>query len=144
LSLSPRARGGYLVELTPEAASVDARTLVSELAATDGGTVEPQPQAGRFVIDMLPARAEMLGRDARGNRIADATQSQDKRPENGRAVPNGHGSMVWAYTYDGAGNIVAAGSDSYAYDTSNPLIRATVGLASNTMAYQYDAHLEMN
>ena len=57
----PSGQERYLVELTPEAAaSVDARTLVSELAATYGGTVEPQSQAGRFVIDILAARAAML------------------------------------------------------------------------------------
>jgi RHS repeat-associated protein len=132
----PSGQGRYLVELSTEAAAVDARTLVSELAATYGGTVEPRSQAGRFVIDILPARAEMLGRDARVTRIAEAAPADQRRP---RAVPNGNGNMSWAYSYDGAGNIVAAGSDSYAYDTANRLIRATVGGASNTMAYQYDA-----
>lgn len=93
----PSGQGRYVVELMPEAAaSVDARTLVSELAATYGGTVEEQPQAGRCVIDILPGRAEMLGRDPRVTRIAQAVQSQDKRPENARAVPNGNGSMSWA------------------------------------------------
>jgi RHS repeat-associated protein len=136
----PAGQGRYLVELTSEAASSgDARTLVSELAATYGGSVEPQPQAGRFVIDMLPARAELLGRDSRVTRITEARQSQDKKPENGRAVPNGNGSMSWAYSYDGAGNIATMGADSYAYDTANRLIRATVGGTNNTMAYQYDA-----
>jgi RHS repeat-associated protein len=56
-----------------------------------------------------------------------------------RVVPNGSGTLSWTYTYDGAGNITATGSDQYAYDTANRLIQATVGGANNTMAYQYDA-----
>lgn len=70
---APTGQSRYVIELAPEVtATCDARTVVDELAATYGGTVEPQSEAGRFVIDLLPARAELLRRDAQVATIAEA------------------------------------------------------------------------
>jgi YD repeat-containing protein len=55
-------------------------------------------------------------------------------------TPMGSGSMVLGpYTYDGSGNIIAVGTDTYWYDIVGRLKSATAG-TNNVQTYTYDIY----
>jgi RHS repeat-associated protein len=133
---SPADSHRYRVELKDEVLAGDPATALRELAATYGGTLESPTPGAPYVIDLSPARAEMLRKDARVRAFAELSTASGHA---NRIIANGAGSPPSNYSYDGAGNITAAGSDTYRYDTANRLLTATAGGPANGVSYAYDA-----
>jgi len=125
--------------------------IAARLAATYGGSLEPYAAEGfhGFVIVLTPQRARMMSGD---DEVADVEELPFTTAGGQTAVPppsaaavakrpqmrtNATGDWSRTYSYDGSGNITAAGTDSFRYDL---LSRVTTGTVNGlTQSYDYDA-----
>src|SRR5260221_13289772 len=124
----------YAITLTAEtsAGAPDLAALARELAATYGGVLETPPRSGEaLIVRMLPERERLAANDPRVQSITEVATP--------RKLVSNDCSTCWTYSYDGAGNITAAGADTYRYDTVSRLLTATAGGAANSVTYGYDA-----
>jgi RHS repeat-associated protein len=125
---------GYAIMLTAEASAgaPDLAALARDLAATYGGVLESPSRNGEaLIVLMLPERERLAASDPRVQSITEVAIP--------RHVAADVCSTCWTYFYDGTGNITAAGTDTYRYDTANRLLTATAGGPANGVSYAYDA-----
>ena len=141
--------GRYVVTLADSVAEDLIESSVRGMAMSYSGQLEPPPSSNvrQFAISMAPARARTLSTDPRVREVVEIPQSD----EAGSATAPSHAdlsrhglvpvaqdfSSSGTYLYDGAGNIKAIGSDSFAYDVVGRLKEATV--QASLQSYNYDA-----
>src|SRR5947209_20605517 len=83
------------------------RNSAAATAAAYGGTLVATPGEGAELEIVVPAaQADALSHDPR---FATARRV-------GTPARNDAGTLSWAYSYDGAGDITAAGTDTFSYD----------------------------
>ena len=120
----------YVLQLKPEAQVLDARAAAEQVARTYGGELiaGDGALAGQYVVKVSASRARMMIAD---HRVARLTPVAD-------ALSAAEWSSGVSYTYDGSGNITAAGADQFVYDTLNRIKVSTV--AGEKRTYTYDAY----
>jgi RHS repeat-associated protein len=133
----------YVVTLRSEAAD-DLATVKQELAAIYGARLEiaDSSDARQFVMTMLPARARLLGVDPRVRGVVEAPISAPVPAASPRHLTphtTGYGDdgQSGTYAYDGSGNIIAIGMDTFQYDVQQRLTQAVIRGVTET--YTYDA-----
>ena len=116
----------YVVRLS--AASVAERLeLADHLARQYGGRIIGRDSvAGDATIEMTVAQADALARD---RRVASVT-----------AIANTSSITLGPYVYDGSGNIIKIGNDTYRYDSLSRLISGTASSGTRTQMYEYDGY----
>jgi RHS repeat-associated protein len=142
--------GHYVVTLADSVAQESVDTSAEALAQAYVGQREPYRSSPvrQFAITMLPSRARTLSSDPRVREVVEIAQSDDAEVPRPSTSPSGLARQhlvpavrdaysTGTYSYDGAGNITAIGSDTYAYDTAQRLVRSvTRGVEED---YTYDA-----
>jgi RHS repeat-associated protein len=146
--------GHYVVTLADSVAADLLEASAEALAEAYLGQLEPyrSAHARQFAIAMLPPRARALSADPRVREVVEIAQADDaEAPPPPSAVLSSSSGLarqhlvpavrdtysVGTYTYDGAGNIIAIGADTYVYDTAQRLVSSvTRGVEED---YTYDA-----
>ncbi len=151
-----RVIGRYVVTIEDDSATIDLAQRARELAGAYGGRLEPYAGNGAtFAVSMLPVRAKALSADPRvrsvievvpggANPPAPASAQRSAAPSPTRNVKSNSYDATWTsgqYLYDGAGNIIAIGSNTYVYDGVNRLVKGTARTATygNMQCFSYDA-----
>ncbi len=138
----------YVVTLNEEAAMDDPATLRKELALTYGARLEAKASsdARQFTVTTTSARARLLSTDPRVMEVVEVPLTTPAPSQTSASSahltprPAGYGDngQSGTYSYDGAGNIIAIGADTYVYDGAQRLVSSvTRGVQEN---YTYDAY----
>ncbi|MGA8806505.1 MAG: hypothetical protein WB973_01420, partial [Thermoanaerobaculia bacterium] len=150
-----RVIGRYVVTIEDDSA-IDLAQRARELAGAYGGRLEPYAGNGAtFAVSMLPVRAKALSADPRVRSVIEvvpgganpptpASAQRSAAPSPTRNVKSNSYDATWTsgqYLYDGAGNIIAIGSNTYVYDGVNRLVKGTARTATygNMQCFSYDA-----
>lgn len=117
----------YAIVLRP---GFEAEAVMPVLSGIAGA--ELQQESARMIVSTTPARARLLAADGRVASVERiALRAETNTVESW--------STGLSYAYDGAGSITAVGSNAYVYDTAGRLVSGTVGGASNSQEFSYDA-----
>lgn len=139
LALAPMVYGQsdskrYVVTLN-QAASPAA---IEQLAIRYGGRVDPLSSGGarQFAVTMTPSGAQLLGGDPEVTAVVpEATAASLSGRLHPASETYGSDGSSGAYSYDGSGDIVGIGSDTFLYDAEGRLVRATVRTVQEDYAY---------
>jgi RHS repeat-associated protein len=140
--------GRYVVTLAEDGAMEDPAALRQELALIYGAKLEvnASSDARQFTVTTASARARLLSADPRVVEVVEvpitAPAPSHTPASSARLTPRpagyGDNGQSGTYSYDGAGNIIAIGADTYVYDGAQRLVRSvTRGVQEN---YTYDAY----
>jgi RHS repeat-associated protein len=113
----------------------DPGAIVAQLAATYRVHVVERPAATEIVVTGLQAKIRLLEKDRRVASVERMARQASARPS---IVTTNATSGFGAYDYDGAGNIVTLGSDSFVYDRFGRIATAMAG--GKTQTFTYDRH----
>jgi RHS repeat-associated protein len=125
----------YVVTVRPDASIDGIPVIAKQMAASYGGTVVEGAGGGgdTFVIRVAKSRARMLSLDPHVKSVV----PMGLTPAPQTVVETVPWSSGVSYSYDGTGNIMQIGNDTFAYDGVSRLSQATVnGIARK---YDYDA-----
>lgn len=135
----PASDAVYLVTIRPEAAVDRIDSVGEDLARTYGGTVvEIRAAEDTVLMRLPPARMSTIARDPRITSIVEPNSSPNRI---NRIAGDVAEVVPWrtgvSYSYDGAGNVTATGSDRFVYDVASRLVQSSVNGVTRT--YEYDS-----
>jgi RHS repeat-associated protein len=141
LTIAPILRGQtdamrYVVTLKEDGPAA----AMEQLAIRYGGRVDPlaSGNARQFAVIMTPSGAQLLGGDPGVTAVVpEATAASLTGRLHPATETYGSDGSSGTYSYDGSGNIIGIGADTFRYDAEGRLVRAIVrGVQED---YVYDA-----